>query len=106
MRVPSFRILLLAAIGAIALAHVGADEAAALDPIEVVVETWSSPNGRAYVGVQAAGEWAVPAVETAEVVRPYYSVWDLMGVTQPFCRAYWVWVYGSASVWAGCSPHP
>lgn len=66
------------------------------DPIQVKVETWSSPDGRAYVGVQAAGEWAVPAVETVEVVRPYYSVWDLMGVSQPFCRAYWVWVYRTA----------
>jgi len=93
MRMPALRTLLLAAFAAVALAHAGAESAAALDPIEVVIETWNSPDGRAYVGVQAAGEWAVPAAKVVEVVTPYYSVWDLMGVSQPFCRHYWVWVY-------------
>ena len=70
--------------------------AAAFDDVELKVETWSASDGRAYVGVQAAGEWAVPAAEVVEVATPYYSVWDLMGVSQPFCRHYWVWVYRSA----------
>ncbi len=70
--------------------------ARALDPIELKVQTWSSPDGRAYVGVQAAGQWAVPATKGVEVVTPYYSVWDLMGVSVPSCRLYWVWLYRTA----------
>src|SRR5918996_188223 len=81
---------------AVVLLLLSAAAAAAFDDVEVKVETWSSPDGRAYVGVQAAGEWAVPAAEVVEVVTPYYSVWDLMGLTQPFCRHYWVWVYRTA----------
>lgn len=61
--------------------------------VDLKVETWTSDDGRAYVGVQAAAEWALPAAVVTEVVTPYYSVWDLMGLTQPFCRHYWVWVY-------------
>jgi hypothetical protein len=38
----------------------------------------------------------VPAAEVVEVMTPYYSVWDLMGLSQPFCRHYWVWVYRTA----------
>ena len=79
-----------------ALLLLSAATASAFDDVEVKVETWSSPDGRAYVGVQAAGQWAVPAAEVVEVVTPYYSVWDLMGLTQPFCRHYWVWVYRTA----------
>lgn len=68
--------------------------AAAFDgSVDLKVETWTSDDGHAYVGVQAAAEWAVPAAVVTEVVTPYYSVWDLMGLTQPFCRHYWVWVY-------------
>ncbi|MEO8639725.1 MAG: hypothetical protein ABI458_07410, partial [Chloroflexota bacterium] len=51
--------------------------------VEVAVETWTSIDGRAYVGVQAAGQWAVPASKRVEVVTPYYSVWDLMGLSVP-----------------------
>jgi len=64
--------------------------------LELKVETWTSSDGRAYVGVQVAGRWAVPAADVVEVVTPYYSVWDLMGVSQPFCRHYWVWVHRTA----------
>lgn len=81
---------------AAALLLLTATTAAAFDDVDVKVETWSSTDGRAYVGVQAAAEWAVPAAEVVEVVTPYYSVWDLMGLTQPFCRHYWVWVYRTA----------
>lgn len=73
-----------------------ADSASAYDDIEVKIETWSSPDGRAYVGVQAAAEWAVPSIVATEVVATYYSIWDLMGLSQPFCRHYWVWVYRTA----------
>jgi hypothetical protein len=87
------RSILLAAACVVAIAG-GA--AAYDDPIQIKVESWSSPDGRAYVGVQAAGQWAMPAAEVVEVVTPYYTVWDLMGLTQPFCRHYWVWVYRTA----------
>ena len=83
-------------LAGVSLAVLAGTAAAYDDPIQIKVETWSSPDGRAYVGVQAAGQWAVPAAEVVEVVTPYYSVWDLMGLTQPFCRHYWVWVYRTA----------
>ena len=81
------------AIGAL---FVIATPAHALDPIELKVQTWTSDDGRAYVGVQAAGQWAVPATQGVKVVTPYYSVWDLMGLSVPSCRLYWVWVYRTA----------
>jgi hypothetical protein len=68
----------------------------ALDPIELKVETWTSDDGRAYVGVQAAGQWALPATQGVKVVTPYYSVWDLMGLSVPSCRLYWVWLFRTA----------
>jgi hypothetical protein len=64
--------------------------------LEVKVETWTSDDGRAYVGVQAAAEWATPATETTTVDTTYYSRWELMGITQPHNRFYWVWVYETA----------
>ena len=64
--------------------------------VDLKVETWTSDDGRAYVGVQAAGQWAVPATQVVKVVTPYYSVWDLMGLSVPSCRLYWVWVYRTA----------
>src|ERR1700674_2906698 len=70
--------------------------ALALDEIDLKVVTWTSPDGRAYVGVKATAEWAAPATKTVDVVTPYYSVWDVMGLTQPFCRHYWVWVHRTA----------
>jgi hypothetical protein len=81
------------AIGAL---FVIATPAHALDPIELKVQTWTSDDGRAYVGVQAAGQWAVPATQGVKVVTPYYSVWDLMGLSVPSCRLYWVWLYRTA----------
>lgn len=88
--------LVAAACLALGALFVVATPARALDPIDLKVETWATEDGRAYVGVQAAAEWAVPAAVVTEVVTPYYSVWDLMGLTQPFCRHYWVWVYRTA----------
>lgn len=64
--------------------------------VEASVETWTSADGRAYVGVQAAGEWAVPATEAPAVETTYYSRWELMGITQPYNRFWWVWVYRTA----------
>lgn len=64
--------------------------------VEVAVETWTSDDGRAYVGVQAAAEWAVPATETTTVDTTYYSRWDLMGITQPYNTFWWVWVFRTA----------
>jgi hypothetical protein len=81
------------AVGAL---FVIATPARALDPIELKVETWTSDNGRAYVGVQAAAQWAVPATQGVKVVTPYYSVWDLMGLSVPSCRLYWVWLFRTA----------
>jgi hypothetical protein len=81
------------AIGAL---FVIATPAHALDPIELKVQTWTSDDGRAYVGVQAAGQWAVPATQGVKVVTPYYSVWDLMGLSVPSCRLYWVWLFRTA----------
>ena len=66
------------------------------DDVEVKVETWASDDGRAYVGVQAAAEWAVPQTETTVVDTIYYSRWELMGISQPYERHYWVWVYRTA----------
>ena len=64
--------------------------------VEVTVETWTSDDGRAYVGVQAAAEWAVPATETTAADTTYYSRWEPMGVTQPYNHFWWVWVYRTA----------
>jgi hypothetical protein len=64
--------------------------------VEVTVETWTSDDGRAYVGVQAAAEWAVPATETTTADTTYYSEWNLMGISQPYHRLYWVWAYRTA----------
>lgn len=92
----SLRSLLLASFGALALAHVGADRVAALDPIEVVVETWTSDNGHAYVGVQAAGNWVPPAERERQVKTEFYSVWDPMGNPQPNYHFWWIWVHRTA----------
>ena len=66
------------------------------DPIQVKVETWTSDDGRAYVGVQAAAEWAMPATEATTVDTTYYSRWEPMGITQPYNHFWWVWVYRTA----------
>lgn len=76
-----------------------ASAAAALDdPIELTVDTWTSDAGRAYVGVRAAGQWAIPAEPEATEVTcdQYYGRWELMGVAQPAFRHYWVWLYRCA----------
>jgi hypothetical protein len=68
----------------------------AFDDVELKVETWTSPDGHAYVGVKAAGQWAVPDTVITELQTPYYSVWDLMGLSVPSCRLFWTWLYRTA----------
>ena len=59
------------ALGAL-LAFAGS--AAAFDSgVAVTVNTWNAGSGRAYVGVQAAGQWAPPG--TRSCLR-YYSTWN------------------------------
>lgn len=70
---------------------------AALDEIVVQLDTWSSTNGRAYVGVKASGEWAAPERTREQVVSPYYSVWDNQGSPGAFCHAWWVTVHERAT---------
>ena len=41
--------------------------------VAVTVKTWNAGSGRAYVGVQAAGQWAPPG--TRSCLR-YYSTWN------------------------------
>ncbi len=93
MKLPPLRHMLLAAFGTIALAHVGAGRVAALDPISVVVETWTSDTGHAYVGVQAAGHWAAPASRTDVVCSSYYSEWQLQGTPQAYYNFWWIFVH-------------
>jgi hypothetical protein len=93
------RLRRVAAASGLALTMLMATAAVAFgydDPIQVKVETWTSEDGRAYVGVQAAAEWAVPATETTAADTTYYSRWDLMGITQAYNQFWWVWVYRTA----------
>jgi hypothetical protein len=68
----------------------------ALDaPIALTVADWSAPDGHAFVGVQANGQWASPSSSG------YCSVWQLKAVVAPNEWVYWVWVYQN-----GCSGQP
>jgi len=89
------RLLLGASFAAAAIAA-SAAPVLGFDDVEVKVETWASDDGRAYVGVQAAAEWAVPATETTAADTTYYSRWEPMGITQPYNQFWWVWVYRTA----------
>jgi hypothetical protein len=60
--------------------------------IAVTVADWMSPDGHAFVGVQANGQWATPSSSG------YCSVWQLKAVVAPNEWVYWVWVYQN-----GCS---
>jgi hypothetical protein len=89
------RLLLGAGFAAAAIAA-SAAPVLGFDDVEVKVETWTSNDGRAYVGVQAAAVWAVPAAEATTVDTTYYSRWEPMGITQPYNHFWWVWVYRTA----------
>jgi hypothetical protein len=68
----------------------------ALDaPITLTVADWSAPDGHAFVGVQANGQWTSPSSSG------YCSVWQLKAVVAPNEWVYWVWVYQN-----GCSGQP
>lgn len=86
----------VAACGGLIGALVLAAPVLGYEEIDVKVETWSSDDGRAYVGVQAAAEWAVPATEATAPDTTYYSRWEPMGITQPYNHFWWVWVYRTA----------
>jgi hypothetical protein len=59
---------------ALAVALILAAPAAALDGgVTVSVSTWQAGSGHAYVGVQAAGHWAVPGNRGCV---SYYSIWS------------------------------
>ena len=60
--------------------------------IAVTLADWTSPDGHAFVGVQANGQWATPSSSG------YCSVWQLKAVVAPNEWVYWVWVYQN-----GCS---
>ena len=69
----------------------------AFDPkVSVSVEKWTSDNGRAYVGVQATGQWAPPADARARVRTEFFSEWQNQGNPSAFCHDWWVWVHRSA----------
>jgi hypothetical protein len=65
----------------------------AYDPnVTVSVETWSTDTGRAYVGVQATGQWAPPAATPGAVKTEFVSQWQNMGNPSAFCHDWWVTV--------------
>jgi hypothetical protein len=69
----------------------------AFDPkVSVSVEKWTSDNGRAYVGVQATGQWAPPADTGARVRTEFFSEWQNQGNPSAFCHDWWVWVHRTA----------
>ena len=69
----------------------------AFDPkVSVSVEKWTSDNGRAYVGVQATGQWAPPADTRARVRTEFFSEWQNQGNPSAFCHDWWVWVHRTA----------
>lgn len=68
----------------------------ALEQVTLKVETWSSDNGRGYVGVQASGEWAPPAERRSRPRSKYYSEWTNMGNPNAYCHAWWVSVRRTA----------
>jgi len=67
--------------------------ALALDaPIVLSTTQWSAPDGHAFVGVQANGQWASPSS------TGFCSEWVLKAVVAPNEWVYWVWVHQD-----GCS---
>lgn len=74
-----------------------AASALAYDPrVNVTVATWTSDAGRAYVGVEANGEWTPPAETRTRVRTPYYSEWQNQGNPGAYCHAWWVFVHRTA----------
>ena len=66
--------------------------ASAFGGISIQVVDWTAPDGHAFVGVQADGQWATPSSSG------YCSEWVLKAVVAPNEWVYWVWVHQD-----GCS---
>jgi hypothetical protein len=66
--------------------------ASAFGGISIQVIDWTAPDGHAFVGVQADGQWATPSSSG------YCSEWVLKAVVAPNEWVYWVWVHQN-----GCS---
>ena len=82
-----------AILAATLLILLSSSTAVALDaPIVVNVVPWTAPDGHAFVGVQANGQWASPSSSG------YCSEWVLKAVVAPNEWVYWVWVHQG-----GCS---
>lgn len=85
--------LFAASGGALFLLVLSAQTATAIDPgLDVRVEQWTSDNGRAYVGVQATGQWAPPAATPGAAKTAFISQWQNMGNPSAFCHDWWVTV--------------
>jgi len=80
----------------VVLALLLAGQARALEQVTVTVDTWSSADGRGYVGVQANGEWSPPAARPTQVRTEFYSDWENQGTPAAYCNAWWVWVRRTA----------
>jgi hypothetical protein len=79
------------AFAAVLLAGTAA-QANAFGGIGLAVTDWTAPDGHAFVGVQANGQWASPSSSG------YCSEWVLKAVVAPSEWVYWVWVHQD-----GCS---
>ncbi len=90
--------LFLSVLGGALLALVAVPGVArAIDPgVAVDLSTWTSDDGRAYVGVRAAGNWAPPADTRTRVRTEFYSEWRNMGDPAAYCHAWWVFVHRTA----------
>jgi hypothetical protein len=82
-------------MAAVLLAATAAPTSAFGGHITIATSDWTSPDGHAFVGVQADGQWATPSGSG------YCSVWQLKAVVAPNEWVYWVWVYQN-----GCSGQP
>jgi hypothetical protein len=80
------------ALAASLLAGTSAQAYAFDSRVVVTVADWSAPDGHAFVGVQANGQWASPSSPG------YCSEWVLKAVVAPNEWVYWVWVHQD-----GCS---
>jgi len=82
-------------MAAVLLAATAAPTSAFGGHIAIATSDWTSPDGHAFVGVQADGQWATPSGSG------YCSVWQLKAVVAPNEWVYWVWVFQN-----GCSGQP
>jgi hypothetical protein len=86
------RLAALALASALLVGIAGQANALGGGQVVLSVTDWTSPDGHAFVGVQANGQWATPSSSG------YCSIWQLKAVVAPNEWVYWVWVYQN-----GCS---